>query len=41
VEICKCAISPTAAAGAIAFAIKQPVEGDVNEIVVQPTAQLL
>ncbi len=33
------AISPDAIAGAIAFAIEQPADVDVNEIVVRPTAQ--
>ncbi|KDN23462.1 SDR family oxidoreductase [Amycolatopsis rifamycinica] len=33
------AIPPEAIAGAIAFAIDQPAEVDVNEIVVRPTAQ--
>ncbi len=33
------AIAPEAIAGAIAFAIEQPPEVDVNEIVIRPTAQ--
>ena len=33
------AISPLAIARAIAFAIEQPSDVDVNEIVVRPTAQ--
>ena len=33
------AISPDAIARAIAFAIEQPPEVDVNEIVIRPTAQ--
>ena len=33
------AISPDAIARAIAFAIEQPPEVDVNEIIVRPTAQ--
>jgi NADP-dependent 3-hydroxy acid dehydrogenase YdfG len=33
------AIPPEAIARAIAFAIDQPPDGDINEIVVQPTAQ--
>ena len=33
------AISPDAIASAISFAIDQPTEVDVNEIVVRPTAQ--
>jgi NADP-dependent 3-hydroxy acid dehydrogenase YdfG len=33
------AIAPEAVAGAIAFAISQPADVDVNEIVVRPTAQ--
>lgn len=36
----KMAIPPVAIARAIAFAIEQPVEVDVNEIVVRPTAQV-
>lgn len=35
----KFAIPPSAIAAAIAFAIEQPAEVDVNEIVVRPTAQ--
>ncbi|GAA1097592.1 MULTISPECIES: SDR family oxidoreductase [Streptomyces violaceusniger group] len=35
----KIAISPDAIARAIAFAIEQPADVDVNEIVVRPTAQ--
>ena len=35
----KMAISPDAIARAIAFAIEQPADVDVNEIVVRPTAQ--
>jgi len=35
----KFAIPPEAIAGAIAFAIEQPADVDVNEIVVRPTAQ--
>jgi NADP-dependent 3-hydroxy acid dehydrogenase YdfG len=38
-EIYKNAISPAAVARAIAFAIEQPDEIDVNEIVIRPTAQ--
>jgi NADP-dependent 3-hydroxy acid dehydrogenase YdfG len=33
------AIAPEAVARAIAFAISQPADVDVNEIVVRPTAQ--
>jgi NADP-dependent 3-hydroxy acid dehydrogenase YdfG len=33
------AVSPDAIARAIAFAIEQPPEVDVNEIVIRPTAQ--
>ncbi|MGW6159908.1 oxidoreductase, partial [Streptomyces sp. NPDC055144] len=33
------AIPPSAIARAIAFAIEQPADVDVNEIVVRPTAQ--
>jgi NADP-dependent 3-hydroxy acid dehydrogenase YdfG len=33
------AIPPEAIARAIAFAIEQPAEVDVNEIIVRPTAQ--
>jgi len=40
-EIYRKAISPTAVARAIVFAIEQPAEVDVNEIVVRPTAQLI
>ncbi|WP_042270968.1 SDR family oxidoreductase [Paraburkholderia heleia] len=40
-EIYTKAISPTAVARAITFAIEQPIEVDINEIVVRPTAQLL
>jgi len=40
-EIYKKAISPIAVARAIVFAIEQPHEVDINEIVVRPTAQLL
>ena len=36
----KMAIPPVAIARAIAFAIEQPAEVDVNEIVVRPTAQV-
>lgn len=36
----KMAISPDAIARAVAFAIEQPDEVDVNEIVVRPTAQV-
>jgi NADP-dependent 3-hydroxy acid dehydrogenase YdfG len=32
-------ISPDAMARAIAFAIEQPDDGDVGEIVIRPTAQ--
>jgi NADP-dependent 3-hydroxy acid dehydrogenase YdfG len=35
----KMAISPDAIARAIAFAIEQPADVDVNEIVIRPTAQ--
>jgi NADP-dependent 3-hydroxy acid dehydrogenase YdfG len=35
----KMAIPPAATACAIAFAIEQPAEVDVNEIVIRPTAQ--
>ena len=35
----KMAIPPAAIARAIAFAIEQPAEVDVNEIVIRPTAQ--
>ena len=35
----KMAIPPAAIARAIAFAIQQPPEVDVNEIVIRPTAQ--
>src|SRR3984957_20425364 len=37
----KMAIPPAAVARAIAFAIEQPAEVDVNEIVIRPTAQAL
>jgi NADP-dependent 3-hydroxy acid dehydrogenase YdfG len=40
-EIYKSAISPSAVANAIRFAIEQPSNVDVNEIVVRPTAQLI
>jgi NADP-dependent 3-hydroxy acid dehydrogenase YdfG len=40
-EIYKNAISPTAVARAIAFAIEQPAEVDVNEIVIRPSAQVI
>ena len=33
------AITPNAIARAIAFAIEQPADVDINEIVVRPTAQ--
>ena len=36
----KMAIPPEAIARAIAFAIGQPAEVDVNEIVIRPTAQV-
>ena len=35
----KIAIPPSAIARAIAFAIEQPADVDVNEIVIRPTAQ--
>jgi NADP-dependent 3-hydroxy acid dehydrogenase YdfG len=35
----KMAISPEAIARAIAFAIEQPADVDVNEIIIRPTAQ--
>ena len=35
----KFALPPNAIARAIAFAIEQPADVDVNEIVVRPTAQ--
>jgi NADP-dependent 3-hydroxy acid dehydrogenase YdfG len=35
----KIAISPDAIARAIAFAIEEPPDVDVNEIVIRPTAQ--
>ena len=35
----KIAIAPDAIARAIAFAIDQPADVDINEIVVRPTAQ--
>ena len=35
----KMAISPDAIARAIAFAIEQPADVDVGEIVIRPTAQ--
>jgi NADP-dependent 3-hydroxy acid dehydrogenase YdfG len=35
----KLAISPDAIARAIAFAIEQPADVDVGEIIVRPTAQ--
>jgi NADP-dependent 3-hydroxy acid dehydrogenase YdfG len=35
----KIAIAPNAIARAIVFAIEQPAEVDVNEIIVRPTAQ--
>jgi NADP-dependent 3-hydroxy acid dehydrogenase YdfG len=38
-QIAKVAIAPEAIARAIAFAIEQPGDVDVNEIVVRPTAQ--
>lgn len=40
-EIYKNAISPDAIARTIAFAIEQPENVDINEIVVRPTAQLI
>ena len=36
----KMAIPPVAVARAIAFAIEQPADIDVNEIVIRPTAQV-
>jgi NADP-dependent 3-hydroxy acid dehydrogenase YdfG len=36
----KMAIPPVAIARAIAFAIEQPADIDVNEIVIRPTAQV-
>jgi len=36
----KMAIPPEAIARAIAFAIEQPADVDVNEIVIRPTAQV-
>jgi len=36
----KIAIPPAAIARAIAFAIEQPADVDVNEIVIRPTAQV-
>ena len=36
----KIAIPPSVIARAIAFAIEQPAEVDVNEIVIRPTAQV-
>jgi NADP-dependent 3-hydroxy acid dehydrogenase YdfG len=36
----KMAIPPVAIARAIAFAIEQPTDIDVNEIVIRPTAQV-
>ena len=36
----KMGIPPVAIARAIAFAIEQPAEVDVNEIVIRPTAQV-
>ncbi len=35
----RCAVAPDAIARAIAFAIEQPADVDVNEVVVRPTAQ--
>jgi NADP-dependent 3-hydroxy acid dehydrogenase YdfG len=35
----KMAIPPDAIARAIAFAIEQPADVDVNEIIIRPTAQ--
>jgi NADP-dependent 3-hydroxy acid dehydrogenase YdfG len=35
----KMAIPPAAIARAVEFAIEQPAEVDVNEIVIRPTAQ--
>lgn len=40
-EIYKNAIPPNAVARAIAFAIEQPADVDVNEIVVRPAAQMI
>jgi NADP-dependent 3-hydroxy acid dehydrogenase YdfG len=40
-EIYKNAISPSAVARAIAFAIEQPADVTINEIVVRPTAQVI
>ena len=40
-EVYKQAISPLAIAKTIAFAIEQPEDGDINEILVRPTAQAL
>jgi NADP-dependent 3-hydroxy acid dehydrogenase YdfG len=36
----KMAISPAAIARAIAFAIEQPADIDVGEVVIRPTAQI-
>jgi NADP-dependent 3-hydroxy acid dehydrogenase YdfG len=41
IEIYKNAIPPEAVARAIAFAMEQPANVDVNEIVVRPTAQAI
>jgi NADP-dependent 3-hydroxy acid dehydrogenase YdfG len=40
-ELYRLAISPDAVARAVAYAIEQPAEVDVNEILLRPTAQLL
>ena len=40
-EIYKNAIPPIAVARAIAYAIEQPSDVDVNEIVIRPTSQLI
>jgi len=36
---CKTALPPEAIARAIAFAIEQPADVDVSEVIVRPTAQ--
>jgi len=38
-EIYKAAIAPSSVARAIAYAIEQPADVDINEIVLRPTAE--
>lgn len=39
-ELARIAIAPEAVARAVAYAIEQPAEVDINEIILRPTAQL-